>query len=235
MSEVDVIVTTFEKGDAIAACLRRLVFTLEKGSHVFRIFVLDDGSTDRTVQEAESVEDSRITVIPSTLNLGKGAQIKRGLAKSIAEVVVIFDGDLDIHPKSLVNAIDVLQAEQLDVVVGSKPHRDSEVVYPASRRVLSMGFRLISRVLFNLSVRDTQTGMKAFRGDVLRSHAHLVVEDGFLFDLELLARMSIRGVKVKEVPVAIDFDFTSTISPASVVAMAKDVWRVKRTLLSERA
>lgn len=227
---VDVIVTTYDKERSIAECLRRLISALDSHPYTFQIYVADDASSDNTVRVAQSLADKRITVITSTHNQGKGAQIKRTLNLANANVVALFDGDLDIHPKSLLSAIDLLIGKQLDGVAGSKPHRDSEITYPVTRRVLSRGFRILSRVMFGLNVRDTQTGLKVFRGDVLRRTASQVVEDGFLFDLELLARMSHQGYDVAEVPVAIDFDFSSTISIRSVAEMMRDMLRVRRTL-----
>jgi glycosyltransferase involved in cell wall biosynthesis len=230
MGQIDVVVTTYEKERSVAACLRRLVDTLDARPHQFRILVADDASSDDTVSAAQSVADDRITVITSSHNQGKGAQIKRTLNITDAAIVAIFDGDLDIHPKSLLNAIDFLISNGVDCVVGSKPHEDSEITYPVSRRVLSRGFRILSRMMFGLNVRDTQTGLKVFRGDVLRRAAPEVVENGFLFDLELLARLSNQGCVVAEVPVAIKFDFSSTIGIRSVVGMMTDMLRVRRSL-----
>jgi glycosyltransferase involved in cell wall biosynthesis len=230
MGQLDVIVTTYEKERSIAECLSRLTSALDVRGYSFRIFVADDASSDNTVRVAQSVADKRIAVLTSTHNQGKGAQIKRTLNFADANIVAIFDGDLDIHPKSLLDAIDTLVSQDCDGVVGSKPHRDSEITYPFSRKVMSRGFRTLSRLMFGLNVRDTQTGLKVFRGEVLRQTAPEVVEDGFLFDLELLARLSHRGLSVAEVPVAINFDFSSTISIGAVAKMMFDMLRVKQTL-----
>lgn len=227
---VDIVVTTYDKERSIAECLRRLLAALDFGPYTFQILVADDASSDNTVRAAQTVADKRITVITSTHNQGKGAQIKRTLNLTNAGVVALFDGDLDIHPKSLLSAIDVLVDKQLDGVVGSKPHGDSEVTYPVSRRVLSSGFRVLSRVMFGLNVRDTQTGLKVFRGDILRRTAPAVAENGFLFDLELLARLSQRGYEVTEVPVTIDYEFSSSISVKSVFEMMIGMLRVRRAM-----
>jgi glycosyltransferase involved in cell wall biosynthesis len=228
--KVDVIVTAYDKERSIAECLRRLIGTLDSRPYDFQIYVTDDASSDNTVRAARSVADSRVTVIASTRNQGKGAQIKRTLNLTNANVVALFDGDLDIHPKSLLTAIDVLVGQQLDGVVGSKPHKDSEVAYPVTRQVLSRGFRVLSRVMFGLNVRDTQTGLKVFRGDVIRRVAPVVIENGFLFDLELLARLSQHGHVVTEVPVMIDYDFSSSISVKAVAQMMTDMLRVRHTM-----
>lgn len=228
--EIEVIVTTFQKELTIGACLRRLSDHLSVLDEEFRIIVADDASTDRTVLEVNALADPRILVLRSVLNAGKGAQIKAALKHSEAPVVAIFDGDLDIHPQSLVAAIRTLRITGSDAVTGSKSHHESVIHYPLVRRVLSRGFRVLASVMFGLAVRDTQTGMKVFRGVMFRRIATQVHESGFVFDLELLARMAEEGAKITEVPVAIDFDFSSTVSGRAVLQVLRDLISVYRRL-----
>jgi hypothetical protein len=53
------------------------------------------------------------------------------------------------------------------------------------RKIVSLAFRWLVRFLFRFEVSDTQTGIKAFNGDFIRSSLKLASEDGFNIDLEL--------------------------------------------------
>lgn len=227
---VDVIVTAYRKEATINSCLSRLLTSLDAINIDFRIYVADDASDDDTVYQARSIKDERIVVLTSETNIGKGAQIRKVLQLSDASIVAIFDGDMDIHPKSLVDGITTLIQTGVDGVVGSKSHPQSVVRYPASRKILSRMFRFLSKLLFGLYVRDTQTGVKVFRGDMFRDIGLVTRESGFVFDLELLARMARSKRKIVEIPVQISFDFTSTITPSAMLRMLADMWRVHRTL-----
>jgi len=230
MGRVDVIVTTFNKAESIQRCIERLITTLEASGREFRIIVADDASTDETVTRIRAIDDPRIDILTSTHNQGKGAQVKRASRLTDADIIAMFDGDLDIHPKSLASALCVIESSGVDVVVASKSHPDSEVQYPIGRRFLSQVFKLICKSLFNLAVRDTQTGLKVFKGDLMRTFAPHVRDDGYLFDLELLVMLSRQGFAITEVPVTIAFDFTSTVSFSAIIVMVRDLVRIWRSI-----
>ena len=79
-----------------------------------------------------------------------------------------------------------IRSGDVDIVLGSKRHHDSEVEYPIVRRLYSWGFQQLVRLLFDLDVRDTQTGIKVLRREVLEAVLPQMVEQRFAFDLELL-------------------------------------------------
>jgi hypothetical protein len=97
------------------------------------------------------------------------------------------------------------------------------VHYPPLRRAYSWGFQQLIRALFHLRIRDTQTGIKLVRRDVLAAVLPHMVEKRFAFDLELFVvahRLGYRGFI--EAPVRINERFSSTISPRAVVMLLLD-------------
>ena len=109
------------------------------------------------------------------------------------------------------------------MVLGTKRHPDSDVVYPPLRRLYSFGYQQLNRVLFQLPTRDTQTGIKLIRRETLAAVLPKMVEKRFAFDLELLVvarRMGYRNFV--ELPVWITERFTSTISLKAVRGMLID-------------
>jgi len=103
-----------------------------------------------------------------------------------------------------------------DVVVGSKRHPDSVVSYPRFRRLQSWLYQVLIRVLFHLNVRDTQTGLKLFRGDVLRAVIPLLAIKRFAFDLELLVVARKLGFgRIVEAPVQLSYRFATTTNAAA--------------------
>ena len=105
-------------------------------------------------------------------------------------------------------------------MIGSKRHPQSRVAYPKFRRFQSAIYQLVVKVLFNLDVRDTQTGLKLFRRNVLREALPLLAIKKFAFDLELLVVARQLGYrKVIEAPISLDYQFESTVNLGSA-------WRV---------
>ena len=104
-------------------------------------------------------------------------------------------------------------ARNADVVIGSKFHPESRVEYPRLRRIYSFFYYMLVRTLFGLPVRDTQTGIKLFKREVLERVLPRVLVKRFAFDLELLANAHHFGYRIVEAPVEVNF--TPRLQPAS--------------------
>jgi hypothetical protein len=90
-----------------------------------------------------------------------------------------------------------------DVVIGSKRHPQSDVQVPFVRRILSTGYFFFVWLLFGLPLRDTQTGIKMFKRDILRSVLPRLCVKRFAFDLEVLVNVHRAGARIAEAPVKV--------------------------------
>ena len=225
--KLTVLVTAFMKESSIRECLRRLLDVLDQAQIDFRIILLDDSSRDRTALFASEINDPRIEIHVGDHNLGKGGLISANLYRVETPITAIFDGDLDLHPDVLVRGHSIIcQSESISAVVGSKLHPESQVHYPFHRRILSRIFQGTSKVLFGLGVSDTQTGAKVFRTSELKIAVSESKSTGFVFDLEVLARLANRGYAIKEIPIRLNYDFTSSIGIKSVFQVCIDLCKV---------
>ena len=165
----------------------------------YELLVIDDGSSDRTKAEIEraAAENPKICCISYQPNQGKGGALREGTAHATGDYIAFCDADLDLAPEQLADFIDRMQRENADVVIGSKMHPESKVDYPAIRRVYSWGYYILLLILFRLNVRDTQTGLKLFKAEVLVKR--------FAFDIEVLAIINARGYKITSAPIEVVF------------------------------
>jgi cellulose synthase/poly-beta-1,6-N-acetylglucosamine synthase-like glycosyltransferase len=171
------------------------------------IIVVDDGSTDDTAAEVERAagefEHVRLVKVPE--NQGKGYAMRRGFQASRGELVCFIDADMDIHPSQVESLLARMRREDADIVIGSKRHPESRLDYPRIRRIYSTVYYLLILVLFRLPIKDTQTGIKVFRRDVLKRVFPRVVCKQYTLDLELLAVAHSLGFSVAEAPIEIRF------------------------------
>jgi glycosyltransferase involved in cell wall biosynthesis len=218
---VEIVVPSFDEGDELRLAVERIVQTLsESGIADFLLTIVVDGPMQKTVNAASLVADPRVKVHVLPMNMGKGYAIRTGLAGSSAEVVGFIDGDLDISPTALVDAIHLLKsdnAENVGCVYGSKFHIGSSLSYPASRRFASRVFRLVVTLLFDLYVDDTQTGIKVFRRKAIFDSLEDVSQNGFLFDIELMTAVQRAGFQLVSVPVQINYQYSSSIRFATAM------------------
>ncbi len=206
------IVPTYNGRAYIAENVHKIVAALEALGEPFEVLVVCDGSTDGTASVANSSsEDPRVRVLHYSQNHGKGHAICFGIAHARGLLVGWLDADLDIHPEAIVHAARRFKLAPIDAVIGSKRHTDSEVYYPLIRRFFSWGFQLLVRLLFRVSVRDTQVGAKLFRREMLETVAPLLLIKQYAFDLELLAVGAEFGFdRIEEMPVRLDYKFTGS-------------------------
>ncbi|MGH7442612.1 MAG: glycosyltransferase [bacterium] len=173
----------------------------------YEIVVVDDGSGDWTFEEARAAArgNRHIRVARHDLNQGKGWALKQAFRLCQGEWVVFLDSDLDIAPDQIKLFFDIQASEGVDVVIGSKRHPLSKIQYPAKRRFVSAGYFFLVKLLFHLPLRDTQTGLKLFRREVLRSVFPRVLVKRYAFDLELLVLAHHFGFRIAEAPVIVEY------------------------------
>jgi glycosyltransferase involved in cell wall biosynthesis len=178
---------------------------LEEDGAPFEIIVVDDGSQDRTLAQAQKAagEFAHVLVVQYPVNAGKGQALREGFARATGDYVVFLDSDLDLPPGQIRRLLDILEKEGADAVIGSKRHPESQVQRPWQRKVLSNGYYFLVKLMFGLPLRDTQTGLKIFRCEVLKKVLPRLRVRRFAFDLELLAVAHQDGYKIAEAPVVV--------------------------------
>jgi glycosyltransferase involved in cell wall biosynthesis len=167
------------------------------------VILVDDGSQDSTPALLE-----RMSATPGLRsfrlaeNRGKGAAVRRGIAESRGDIVVIQDADLEYDPRDVPRLIEPIVAGRADVVYGSRlrggqPQRAHLFWHYAGNRFLS----LLTNLLYNTTISDMEVGYKAFRGELIRSLE--LVSDDFGFEPEVTAKVLRRpGVRLYELPIA---------------------------------
>ena len=211
--ELSVVVPAYREGRRIHDNLQRLVGELDKLNVAYEVVVVSDGNTDATVREAERLGSPAVRVFRYPMNIGKGFALSCGVDQSIGDLVTFIDADMELDPANIRVFIDLMRSSGCDAVIGSKRHPMSQVEYPAFRRFQSAVYQLLVRILFNLNVRDTQTGLKLFRKQVLADALPLLAIKRFAFDLELLVVAHHLGYrKICEAPISLNYQFESTVN-----------------------
>jgi glycosyltransferase involved in cell wall biosynthesis len=205
--EISVVMPAYNEGQRIGESLRATHKVMKKMGRPFEIVVVDDGSGDWTHEEARKAAKtlSGVKVKRSEVNQGKGWALKEGFRLTSGQWVVFLDSDLDIDPAQLSLFFAIQKREKVDVVIGSKRHPDTKLTYPPMRRFLSAGYFFLVKTLFGLPLRDTQTGLKLFKAEVLKKAFPKVLIKRYAFDLELLVIAHHYGFSIAEAPVIVNF------------------------------
>jgi len=233
--DLTVVVPYYNPGDQLRSTVERAVEVLDGTGISFEIVTVSDGSTDGSDDSLDGLDPDVVVqvVLPHG---GKGKAVRAGLARGRGRYLGFIDGDGDVPPELLSEFVAVVQKEHPDIVLGSKRHPDSQVVYPLARRLYSWGYQQLVRALFHLDVRDTQAGIKLVRREVLLEVLPLMVQQGYAFDLEMLVIARRLGYRdLVEAPVRIGRRFSSTVSRRVVIAMLRDTFAIWWRLRSAQA
>jgi dolichol-phosphate mannosyltransferase len=213
--EISIIIPCYNLENIVKTTVKNILENLEKFSDSFEILIVNDGSTDNTLEVIQDIKNNHecIHVITYSQNKGKGYAVKTGILQSIGSYIVFIDGDLDITSDAIQNYIEELN--NFDLVIGSKSLQSSEIEIRQSRKILSDIFSSIVKFLTGLKIQDTQVGFKVGNGEDLRKIFKIMNIDGFAFDVELLVIATKLNLRIKEMPVKLkimkSFRFNSAV------------------------
>ena len=213
---VSVVIPAYRAEKFIAKTLADVKRVLDQIRYDYEIICVVDGMEDKTFEKAKiyaKKHPGKIRVLSYLTNLGKGHAVRYGMAQAKGDVIGFIDAGIELNPNGLSMLIEHFEWYDADIVVGSKRHPASKVVYPWQRKILSIGYQYIARFLFGLTIKDTQVGMKFFRREVLEEVLPRVLVKAFAFDIELLAvARSLGYTRIFEAPVELKMKFESGIS-----------------------
>lgn len=165
------------------------------------IICVNDCSTDgtREILDALHAEGLIDRVIHEPVNRGKGAAIRRALAASTGNIVIVQDADLEYDPADWPLLLDPIIDGKADAVFGSRFLGGSHRVLYFWHSVGNFVLTTVSNMFTNLNLTDMETCYKAVRGDVARSL--VLTTDRFGFEPEITARLAQVRARIYEVPI----------------------------------
>jgi len=221
---ISIIMPVYKLSKQVINSIEAVKRTLEAYNHEYEIIVVDDGSPDDTYTHAQSTASNpSIKAYRLPRNMGKGFALLHGYRRSQGDIVVFFDGDLDIHPKQIPLLVNLLRNSQADIAITSKWHPQSKTTATPLRKFLSKSFHALARLLLGVKVTDTQTGAKAFKRRVLEDVARHLIVKRYAFDAELLAAATTKGYRVIEAPALWRIKLTSTFKVKELLKMMLDL------------
>ena len=208
---ISVIVPAYKQTKTIRQDIYSIYDTLEQIRYEYEIIVVIDGlNIDNSYKELSKLKLKNLKVIGYQNNRGKGYAVRYAMARAKGDYIAFIDAGMEIDPNGLSLIIEQLEWYQADIIVGSKRHPASLVNYPLDRKIISFGAQIISKLLLNINVRDTQAGLKIFKRNVLETVLPRLLLKNYAFDLELLSVSNRLGfTRIYEAPIKLSYDFTS--------------------------
>jgi len=228
---LSIIIPAYNEERRLPVSLRKIDAFLAAQPYQGEVLVIENGSTDKTTEVAESfaAEFSYVRVLHS--EKGKGAAVRKGMLAATGQYRFMCDADLSM-PIEEVNKFLPPTVNSYAIAMASREapgaNRFGEPFY---RHLMGRVFNQIVRWLAIPQFQDTQCGFKCFRGDIAAEIFERQTMNGLGFDVEAVAIALARGHKVIEIPIDWYFDADSRVRPVhDTIRMVREVWQVRRNL-----
>jgi glycosyltransferase involved in cell wall biosynthesis len=216
--------------------LRQVFAFLEKQSYSAEVIVVENASSDRTLEFARdfAAHQPNLIVLHEE-RAGKGNAVRRGVLEARGEYRFICDADLSMPIDDLEKFLPPV-LDGFDVVIASR-EAPGAVRYnePSYRHWGGRAINLIIRMLILPGLNDTQCGFKCFSAEAAEKIFHQQTLGGWSFDIEILYLARRNHMSMKEIPVHWYFDAGSKVNAVrDALRMIGDIFRIHLNALRGR-
>jgi putative flippase GtrA len=191
-----------EERDLVGSVRRLDAHLRDRFPFTARITIADNGSTDGTWSQAESLESELDSVRAVRLERpGRGGALRSVWSQSDAAVLAYMDVDLSTDLNALLPLLAPLLSGHSDVAIGTRLARGARVIRGPRREIISRCYNLLLHATLGTRFSDAQCGFKAIRADQARTLLPLTSDTEWFFDTELLVLAERAGLRIHEVPV----------------------------------
>lgn len=160
----------------------------------FEVLVVDDGSTDKTMQNAM---DAGANVWPLPYNIGNGAAIKNGLRSASGEWVLMMDADGQHDPEDIAKLLEY--KDKYNMVVGARKNNFKAAFH---RNFANKVFNLLATYITKFKVEDLTSGFRLVRRDEAKKFIYLLPNQ-FSYPTTLTMAYLRSGKSIKYVPITV--------------------------------
>lgn len=175
---------------------------------VDEIILVDDASSDKTVQIAKSLG---LIVEQHSLNKGYGGNQKTCYTLALerqADIIVMLHPDYQYDPKLIPHFVNFIEGNYFDVMLGTRIRTRKEALaggMPKYKYVANRILTFFQNIITGQNLSEWHTGMRAYRREVLQTINFKNNSDDFVFDSQVLFQIVEQGFRIGEIPVPVRY------------------------------
>ncbi|MDO8571577.1 MAG: glycosyltransferase family 2 protein [bacterium] len=228
---ISLVIPAYNEEQNIGSVVRGASHYFNNRALPYEIIVVDDGSTDTTVNEVEilSTTEPRIHIVTLGTNQGKGHAVNTGVLRAKGDIILWSDADGSTPIEEYDRFLEEFK-KGADILIGSRYTTGSSIGIrqPWYRVALGrLGNVLIRKTLLP-GIMDTQCGFKAMKREVAHTIFPKQTINRWGFDMEILVIAKLHGFRIKEIPVS----WHDVTNRASRLRPIRDAHRTLRDLIA---
>ena len=201
--KLSVVIPAKDEEESIGDAIAGIAAALHRAGIPHEIVVVDDGSSDRTIEAAERAGAAAggVSVILNRGDHGYGFAVRAGLRRSTGDAVAVMMADNSDSPDDLVAYYNKLR-EGYECVFGSRFIRGARVVdYPGHKLVLNRLANWFIKALFRLKCNDITNAFKCYRREVIQNMEPFLASH-FNLTVEMPLKAIVRGYSYAVIPIS---------------------------------
>lgn len=227
-TKIHIVLPAYNEEVSLEQLLKRLDFTIQDSNLDAVVTVVNDGSTDNTINVAKTFKGNvSIKIIDQQPNRGLAETIKNGLFAVLNEsenndIIIVMDADNSHTPGLMLRMVNLIK-EGCDIVIASRYQKGARIRgLSNSRKILSLGASWLFRIFVGIpQVRDYTCGYRAYKSEILKKafehYKHnFIRQAGFSCMVEILLRMKKFDPIIEEVPLILRYDMKESLSKMKI-------------------
>ncbi|MFX1363500.1 MAG: glycosyltransferase family 2 protein [Promethearchaeota archaeon] len=198
LHKISVIIPLFNEENTIKNVIERI-----PNHHQCEVILVDDGSTDKSVERVKEIENMDIKIVKHKENQGYGAAVITGMKHATGDIIITLDSDGQHNPEEIANLIKPIIDDKADLVVGSRYLGQCNYKMPLYAKVGGYFIHIFLKLLFLQEIYDNQCGFRAFRKDIKTVLRKMRYTD-MGFSTELLFKVAFHNFRIIEIPISVD-------------------------------
>ena len=200
---VDVVIPVLNEAHVLEKSVATLLeFMRAHLRYQWSIVIVDNGSTDGTLEVAKRLSESRPEVRVVYLEQrGRGRALRQAWLQSRADIVCYMDVDLSTRLEHLPDLLAAIAYEGYDVATGSRLMRAARTTRSLKREIISRIYNAFVKVVLFTRFSDAQCGFKAVSRRAVEAIVPQIEDQSWFFDTELLVLAEKQGYRIKDMPI----------------------------------
>tara|TARA_X000000950_G_scaffold115350_1_gene144926 strand:- start:10801 stop:11757 length:957 start_codon:yes stop_codon:yes gene_type:complete len=165
--DLSIIIPLYNESESLSELSAWITKVLDNTKLSYEILFVDDGSTDHSWEKIQSLylNNDNIKGISFRRNYGKSAALNVGFSKSLGEVVITMDADLQDSPEEIPELYKMIKVDGYDIVSGWKKNRKD----PISKTIPTKLYNAVTRWVSGIKLHDMNCGLKAYKNQVVKN------------------------------------------------------------------
>jgi glycosyltransferase involved in cell wall biosynthesis len=191
--KLSVIMPVHNEAETINEIIKRVLNIPE----VHELIIVDDGSSDGTIETVEKISSDKINILKHNTNKGKGAAVRTGFDAASGDVVVIQDADLEYDPQDYAKLMKPIDDGETNVVYGVRSLETQRVIMRLGNQFVTW----VTNIIHGQKLGDMETCYKMMKREIAQK---LELEcRGFDVEAEMTSKILQQGYQIYQLPISV--------------------------------